>query len=207
MLFSFYSTLICYDDTLIIYNSIISGIVSIKTKSVGNKFKLSKLERESISLNKIQKEILIGTILGDASLERPNSTHNTRLRFDQTFPTHAPYLMYLYSKIYNLTGSGPKIYIRKPDLRTNKIYSSIAFKTYSLPCLNYYYELFYLNGTKIIPKNIAELLTPRSLAIWICDDGSKDSNNQTILHTRSYTFNEITILQEAIKFKFNLNTR
>ena len=97
--------------------------------------------------------------------------------------------MYLYSIFYNLTGSGPKVYIRKPDLRINQIYSSIAFKTYSLPCLNYYYELFYLNGIKIIPKNIAELLTPRSLAIWICDDGSKDYNNKTILHTRSYTFN------------------
>ena len=60
---------------------------------------MSKLERESIYLNQIQKEILIGTILGDASLslERKKSTHNTRLRFDQTFPTHAPYLMYLYS--------------------------------------------------------------------------------------------------------------
>ena len=33
---------------------------------------MSKLERESIYLNKIQKEILIGTILGDASLERKN---------------------------------------------------------------------------------------------------------------------------------------
>ena len=27
------------------------------------------------------------------------------------------------------------------------------------------------------------------------------------MHTRSYTYNEITILQEAIKFKFNLNPR
>jgi len=44
MLFSFYTTLICYDDSFILFNSIISGIVSIKTKSVGNKFKLSKLE-------------------------------------------------------------------------------------------------------------------------------------------------------------------
>jgi hypothetical protein len=66
---------------------------------------LSKLERESIYLNQIQKEILIGTILGEASLERnKKSTHNTSLRFDQTFPT--------LCKIYNLTGSGPKVYIK-----------------------------------------------------------------------------------------------
>ena len=97
--------------------------------------------------------------------------------------------MYLYGKIYNLTRSGPKVYIRKPDLRTQNIYSSIALKTYSLPYLNYYYDLFYLNGIKIAPKNIVELLTPRSLAILICNDGSKYSKNKTTLHTRSYTFN------------------
>lgn len=98
--------------------SIIPEVVSIKPKYLSNKFKLSKLERESIILNKKQKEILIGSILDDASLERPKSSHNTRLRFYQTFPTHASYLMYLYIKFYNLTRSGPKVYIRKPDPRT-----------------------------------------------------------------------------------------
>jgi hypothetical protein len=132
MLFSFCSTN-CYDDNLFILSSIIPEIISTKSKSVGNKIKLFKFERESISLNQIQKEILISTILGDGSLERPKPFHNTRLRFDQTFPTHATYLMYLYNNFYNLTGSGPKVYIREPDLRTNKVYSSIAFKTYSLP--------------------------------------------------------------------------
>jgi LAGLIDADG DNA endonuclease family len=129
------------------------------------------------------------------------------LRFYQTFPTHALYFINLYSILYNLTRSGTKFYIRKPDPKTKNIFYSIALKTYSLLCLNYYYDLIYLNGIKIIPKNIAELLTPRSLAILICDDGSKGSNNKTILHTRSYTFNEMTLLQEAIKLKFNLNTR
>lgn len=49
----------------------------------------------------------------------------------------------------------------------------LLYKLIFLPCLNYYYDLFYLNGIKIIPKNIAELLTPRSLAILNFDDGSK----------------------------------
>lgn len=181
------------------------GLTNFTTKI--NTKKLSKIERESTSLDQIQKEILIGTILGDASLERNKPSHNTRLRFDQTFPMHASYLMFLYSHFYNLTGSGPKVYIRKPDPRTNKIYSSIAFKTYSLPCLNYYYELFYKNGTKIVPSNIEELLTPRVLAFWICDDGSRTVHKQTILHTRSYTLNEINLLQKALKNKFDLDTQ
>jgi len=46
-----------------------------------------------------------------------------------------------------------------------KIYTAIKFQTLSLPCFNIYRNLFYdLNGIKIIPDNIEELLTPVSLA-------------------------------------------
>jgi hypothetical protein len=72
--------------------------------------------------------------------------------------------MFIYSHFSNLGGKGPKVYIRKPDKRTNKIYSSMQFKTLSLPCLNYYYDLFYKEGKKIVPSNIGDLLTARALA-------------------------------------------
>jgi hypothetical protein len=51
MLLSFKTNLVYFDDSLVNFNSIIQEIISIKTKSFGNKFKLPKLERESISLN------------------------------------------------------------------------------------------------------------------------------------------------------------
>jgi hypothetical protein len=51
------------------------------------------------------------------------------------------------------------------DKRSNKTYSSILFATLTLPCFTYYRELFYnLEGKKIIPNNINQLLTPRGLA-------------------------------------------
>ena len=113
----------------------------------------------------------MGTLLGDASLERKKSSHNTRLRFDQSYPEHAPYLQSIYSIFQNLTGplGMPKIHIRKPDKRTAKVYSSIAFKTRALEPLNYFYDIFYTydsNGKrhKVIPINIDELLTSRGLA-------------------------------------------
>ena len=55
-----------------------------------------------------------------------------------------------------------------------KIYTPIKFKTLSLPCFNIYRNLFYdLNGIKIIPKNIEQLLTSVALAYWIMDDDYK----------------------------------
>ena len=102
---------------------------------------------------------------------------------------------------------GPKVYIRKPDLRTNKIYSSIQFKTLALPSLNYYKDLFYKDGKKIIPANIIELLTDRALAYWICDDGNLGSYGETNLYCMAYTLEEIELLREALLKNFKLRTR
>lgn len=125
----------------------------------------------SITISIHQKKVIVGTLLGDASLERNKPTHNTRLRFDQSYPEHASYLRSLYTIFHNLTGplGSPKIHTRKPDKRTGKVYSTIAFKTRALESLNYYYDLFYIydsNGKrrKVVPNNIGELITSRSLA-------------------------------------------
>ena len=67
--------------------------------------------------------------------------------------------------------------------------------------------MFYDNGRKIIPKNIAELITPVSLAFWIMDDGGITTHKQTVLHTNSYTEEEISLLQSALLTKFKLGTR
>jgi hypothetical protein len=127
--------------------------------NINSTFLDKKKYKSKVNLNDIQKDILIGTILGDSSIEKRGRFQNARLRFDQTFPDHATYLMYIYSQFTNLAGKGPKVYIRKPDKRTNKIYSSMQFKTLAFPCLNYYYDLFYKEGKKIIPSNISQLLT------------------------------------------------
>lgn len=42
--------------------------------------------------------------------------------------------------------------------------SSLSFFTIRLPCLNYYYELFYSTGKRQVPVNIKDLLSPASLS-------------------------------------------
>ena len=58
--------------------------------------------KKKIILTNIQKDIIIGTILGDSSLERYGRSINSRLRIDQTFPHHAEYTMHLFSHLINL---------------------------------------------------------------------------------------------------------
>ena len=52
------------------------------------------------------------------------------------------------------------------DKRTNNSYSSVNFATLSLPCFNYYKNLFYnSDNLKIVPSNIQDLLTPYPLTL------------------------------------------
>lgn len=167
----------------------------------------------TIPLSTTQKETIVGNLLGDASLERAKPTHNTRLRFDQSYPEHSSYLQSLYLLYQNLTGplGSPKISIRNPDKRTGKVYTSIAFKTRALDSLNYFHDLFYVYDShgkrhKVIPENIQELLTARGLAYWIMDDGGINTYKATVLNTNSFTFYEVLLLQKALEMKFGLRT-
>lgn len=156
----------------------------------------------NIELNQEQKDIVIGSMLGDGYMERIKQTHNPRLKFDQTFPQHAAYLTRIFFFFRNITNiKRPSISTRKEDKRTGKKYTTIRFATRNLPCLIPFYDLFYVNGIKTIPINIAEYLTPRAFAYWIMDDGGKGTNGELILHTRRFSLNEVLLLQEAIKKK------
>jgi hypothetical protein len=84
------------------------------------------------------------------------------------------------------------------DKRTKISYSSVNFATLSLPCFNFYKDLFYnSDDLKIVPYNIQNLLTPRGLAYWIMDDGSLQNKG---LHLNTYGFTS----QDNLKLKNTL---
>lgn len=90
--------------------------------------------------------------------------------------------------------------------QTNKNYSSVNFATLSLPCLNYYRNLFYNSiNLKIVPSNIQNLLTPIGLAYWIMDDGSLQNKG---LHLNTYGFNteDIFNLKITLENMFGKNS-
>ena len=87
--------------------------------------------------------------------------------------------------------------------RTKKIYSALSFTTMQLPCFNEFRELFYVSNVKTVPNNIYELLTPKGLAFWIMDDGSKKGKG---LHISVYGFSneDVDKLMYVLQDKFNL---
>lgn len=85
-------------------------------------------------------------------------------------------------------------------------YESAYFYTLAFPCLNYYRELFYPNGTKIVPANIGQLLTARGLAFWLQDDAAK-AGKGVLIATNSYSELEVYLLMKVLKENYHLDTK
>jgi hypothetical protein len=123
--------------------------------------RLTKKEQEAFSLSSDLKEIFVGLLLGD--LLGRFRYGKARFVFKQGL-VHESYLLHLYEIFKGHCPSAPKISKSLPHYKTGKIYSSILFSTYTLPCFNELYNLFYLSGKKVVPSIIEDLLTPPSLA-------------------------------------------
>jgi len=163
--------------------------------------RLSKAERQQITLPENMKEILVGLLLGDYYTCK--QAVNVHLQFKQGV-THKGYLFYLYELFQNYCLSAPKIFDLLPHKRTGKVYSYVLFRTLSLPCFNELYDLFYHEGKKDVPLNIAELLTPLALAYWLSDDGSFiKSHGSIILSTDGFSLEEVKLLASVLNNKWN----
>lgn len=124
----------------------------------------------SIKLNRVEKDILIGTILGDACIESCKRESRIQIAHSEK---QKDYLIWKYSHLKRWTLSPPK-HMSIKDKRNNKIYHRWRFRTFSHPEFSNYKELFYENERKIIPRNIKDILrSPLSLAVWYMDDGKR----------------------------------
>lgn len=150
------------------------------------------------------EEIIVGLLLGDLFAEKAKLKSNTRLQFKQPI-VNKDYIYHLYSIFKEYCNSKPKV-TNSIDKRVNKklINSSIKFWTSSLPCFNKFRDMFYdSSGTKIIPLNLEEYLTERSLAFWAMDDGYK-STSGFYFCTESFTLEENHRLKDILKINLIL---
>jgi len=172
----------------------LSSLVPVKPGEAQPPHRLTKKEKSQLSLSDELRQILVGLLLGDLYAQKPKGGVNVLLRFTQGI-IHMDYLLHLYDLFKTLSTQAPKINQMKAHKVTGKSYSSIRFNSYSLPCFNELYELFYVDGKKVVPSNIGELLTPLSLAYWIADDGGFNNRDRAIvISTQSFRLQEVNLL-------------
>ena len=160
-----------------------------------------------LKMNKAIREMLIGVLLGDAYIGR-TGLDKAYISFEQS-KKKIEYINYLH-KLTREAGfklEDLKTYTRSDVRYSNKINESVYFRTNSLEELKPFADMFLSSeGKKIIPTNIADYLSPRSLAFWIMDDGQQVKRGGVTLCTDSFNYYEIGLLRQALLDKFNISS-
>lgn len=176
------------------------GLDALIRTSINSKKNITT--NNTYSLSQI-KEIIVGSLLGDADIEMGKRALNGRFKITQSIK-YEDYLYMLFDIFSQFCLSSPKS-IKYFDTRTQKEYSSLYLRTRRLSIFTDYYKLFYVHGKKVIPHNIYDLLSPLGLAHWIQQDGSYHKISKGItLCTDSFEKEEVVMLRSVLQEKFNL---
>lgn len=147
----------------------------------------------------LQRDILVGSLLGDGRLECRSQNGTARFRVHHA-DSQRELLFWKFHAFQDFV-------LRAPwatewfDARYGRWYRSWFFHTVTTPRLRPLHVRFYAHGEKHIPRDIAGDLTPRALAVWIMDDGCL-TRHELILNTQSFPFAEQELLLRVMRERF-----
>nr|YP_004581319.1 putative site-specific DNA endonuclease [Schizomeris leibleinii]AEH05416.1 putative site-specific DNA endonuclease [Schizomeris leibleinii] len=174
--------------------------------------------KKSLELTDLQKDVLIGCLLGDASMSLRKGKPHYSIKFEQK-ADRAEYIYHIYDIFLPFVGSPPLLKFSNKE-KTRK---AIWFRTYQHDSLIFYYNLFYKQEkssenpklfdsiVKVVPKNIHKFLTPRAVAYWFMDDGTyhtdiKSGVKTFLFSTQNFTKPDISLLCNALLTSFGIKT-
>lgn len=162
---------------------------------------------QTLELTTDDKEVLVGTLMGDATLGKCTSDKTVRVQISHT-QKNEEYLMWLKNELSTLFIYSPyKTKAKKKVINNKTIISNITITIYSCkaPCLNELYETFYINNKKIIPiEYLNKYFTAKSLAILFMDDGCKNCNTIN-LNLQCFELEDLKKFVVFLKKKFNVD--
>lgn len=158
------------------------------------------------SLTETQYDILLGSILGDGSLRNMN-TDKCPLYSETHGAAQKEYSEFKFAMLRNLMSSQDTHFgqydANSPVTQKHRIHSR------SLNCLREF-KYMYKDGQKCISSEFVDKLTPLSLAIWFCDDGSVGWSHKqrprARISTNGFSLPECEILLRELKRR-NINGR
>ena len=173
-------------------------------------------EKEQVVLTQTQKDVIVGSLLGDGNLQSATQGRSWRYRALQG-KNQLTYLQYKYNVLQNLCGTG-LLYDERVDDRTSTYNKHYYFNTLVHDCLKHYGNMFYTfddtsqKFTKDVPQNVRQVLTPRALAILYQDDGAlkwENHSNAMRVCTESFSLEGVNRLKNAIEslYGFKVTTQ
>ncbi len=165
--------------------------------------------KQNLTISPCQKDIIVGTLLGDASMRRNKGNPIYAIKFEQGIK-NKEYIEHLYQVFESYCGTVPK----ERFIDKEKTLKSIGFTTYRHDNFIFYYNYFYeIQGNKtvkVIRKDIHKFLTPKAVAYWFMDDGTyhinPSGNRNYLFSTQGFQKFECQRLCDALKLNFNIDS-
>ena len=171
----------------------ILDIYDVKDNTEGRKFVVETIvarQARKEDLSRRQHDLVIGSLLGDGYLVKTTRGYAFRVNHG---PAQKNYVDWKYKILKNLVNSSPRF--------AEKCY---YFRTVSHPFFNQLREQFYCGRKKIVPCELIEKrLNPFILAVWIMDDGSRDSR-QIRINSQCFSKEENLFLQRLLQAKLGI---
>jgi len=151
------------------------------------------------------KQIILGTLLGDSSINKSSkTTRGFSFLHSITQSGYFSYKKMLLGKIFNeCKGSKGGFSGSKENRRGNSIVNR-AISDLIINCCE-------KNTKKHVTKNWVNNLTPIGIAFWYMDDGSTNFNEKQRARVRfatnSFNDNEVILLQRMFKIKYNIDSK
>lgn len=141
--------------------------------------------KDKLELTQLQKDVLLGALLGDGSLIIHKNGKNAYFQYLSKSKQHVEYVGNFFKDMITPAGIKDSFYF---DKRTNKTYFRSSFRTCANKIFTEFYNQWYINKEKIIPENLK--LNSTICLIWYIGDGGimKHKNSEYIeLSTHCFT--------------------
>ena len=157
-----------------------------------------------------QHAILVGTLLGDASMQKVSVNQESNIKWEQK-ALQKDYIFHFYNIFEPFILALPLLREIKGGCALDR--QSYWVRTIRHPFFSEYKKLFYKQDEqgkqyKVVPANLDILLTPRAIAYWYMDDGTllKSGLNfyTYVLNTQNFSYIEQIQFKKILFDKFKL---
>lgn len=154
--------------------------------------------KSSLKLSDLQREALVGLLLGDAHLETQNNGRTYRVKFEYSVKQRE-YADHVYELFREWV-------LTAPQEKQDSSHENVWFQTVSHAAFRFYAHQFYDGKKKCVPKLIHHFMSERSIAFWYMDDGSIKSRESkgVVFNTHCFARNDVQRLIEVLRKQFGL---
>jgi len=145
--------------------------------------------------------VMVGVLLGDAYMRREGDNRNARILFGQSL-VNFRYLWFVFTLLSPYCAGLP--YLDSSVIKGVRHYNA-KFTTRTYTVMNKLYDMFYVEGIKVVPQEIYHLLSPVALAHWISCDGAGIKQGGLLLCTNGFTVPEVCKLMNVLMIRYGLN--